>query len=98
MKQKVVLIAAVVAGLVAAVLTRLYLSSKDSEVAAMKARLAERYGVMEVLCYAENVPGGTVISKSQLGTKNVPATGLRGQALTSRPGRVLRRSMMLRHV
>ena len=98
MKQKVVLIAAVVAGLVAAVLTRLYLSSKDSEVAAMKARLAERYGVMEVLCYAENVPGGTVISKSQLGTKNVPATGLRGQALTiENLGDVLGRRIVLGH-
>ena len=98
MKQKVVLIAAVVAGLVAAVLTRLYLSSKDSEVAAMKARLAERYGVMEVLCYAENVPSGTVISKSQLGTKNVPATGLRGQALTiENLGDVLGRRIVLGH-
>ena len=82
MKQKIVLIAAVVAGLAAAILTRFYLSSKDSEIAAMKSRFAERYGVMEVLCYAENVPGGTIISKGQLGTKSVPAAGLRGQALT----------------
>ena len=71
MKQKIVLIAAIAAGLLAAVLTRFYLSSKDSEIAAMKSRFAERYGVMEVLCYAENVPSGTIISKSHLGTKNV---------------------------
>ena len=32
MKQKIVLIIAVVAGLAAALLTRLYLSSKDSEI------------------------------------------------------------------
>jgi pilus assembly protein CpaB len=98
MKQKIVLIAAVVAGLVAAMLTRFYLSSKDSEVAAMKARFAERYGVMEVLCYAENVPGGTIISKGQLGTKSVPAAGLRGQALTiENLGDVLGRRVVLGH-
>ena len=98
MKQKIVLIAAVVAGLVAAVLTRFYLSSKDSEIAAMKSRFAERYGVMEVLCYAENVPGGTIISKGQLGTKKVPAAGLRGQALTiENLGDILGRRILLGH-
>ena len=98
MKQKIVLIAAVVAGLVAAMLTRFYLASKDSEIAAMKSRFAERYGVMEVLCYAENVPGGTIISKGQLGTKNVPAAGLRGQALTiENLGDILGRRILLGH-
>ena len=98
MKQKIVLIAAIAAGLLAAVLTRFYLSSKDSEIAAMKSRFAERYGVMEVLCYAENVPSGTIISKSHLGTKNVPAAGLRGQALTiENLGDVLGRKIVLGH-
>ena len=98
MKQKIVLVAAVVAGLVAAMLTRFYLSSKDSEIAAMKSRFAERYGVMEVLCYAENVPGGTIISKGQLGTKSVPAAGLRGQALTiENLGDILGRRILLGH-
>ena len=96
MKQKIVLIAAVVAGLAAAILTRFYLSSKDSEIAAMKSRFAERYGVMEALCYVENVPGGTIISKSQLGTKRVPAAGLRGQALMiENLGDVLGRRILL---
>ena len=98
MKQKVVLIAAIAAGLLAAVLTRFYLSSKDSEIAEMKSRFAERYGVMEALCYAENVPSGTIISKSHLGTKNVPAAGLRGQALTiENLGDVLGRKIVLGH-
>ena len=98
MKQKIVLIVAVAAGLAAAVLTRFYLSSKDAEIAAMKARFNERYGVMEVLCYKENVPGGTVISKSQLGVKSVPATGLRGQALTvENLGDILGRRILLGH-
>ena len=98
MKQKIVLIAAVAAGLVAAILTRFYLSSKDSEIAAMKAKYAARYGVMEVLCYVENMPGGTIISKEQLGTKKVPAAGLRGQALTiENLGDVLGRKILLGH-
>ena len=98
MKQKIVLIVAVVAGLAAALLTRLYLSSKDSEIADMKARFEKRFGVMEVLCYAENVPGGTVISKGQLGTIVVPKTGLRGQALTMENlGDVIGRRVLLGH-
>ncbi len=98
MKQRIVLIAAIVAGLAAALLTRLYLSSKDAEVADMKARFAKRFGVMEVLCYAENVPGGTVISKGQLGTIVVPKAGLRGQALTMENlGDVIGRRVLLGH-
>ena len=98
MKQRLVLIAAVVAGLAAAVLTRLYLASKDAEIASLKARFEERYGSMEVLCYSENVPGGTIISKAQLGTKVVPKLGLRGQALTlENLGDVIGRKIILGH-
>jgi pilus assembly protein CpaB len=92
------LIAAIVAGLAAALLTRFYLASKDSEIDAMKSRFAKRYGVMEVLCYVEDVPGGTVISKRHLGTKPVPAAGLRGQALTiENLGDVIGRRTVLGH-
>lgn len=85
-------------GLVAALLTRFYLSSKDAEVAEMKQRFAERYGVIEALCYAENVPGGAVLSKKMLGLKNVPASGLRGQALTvENLGDVIGRRTVLGH-
>ena len=95
---KIIGYAGLAAGLAAAILTRFYLSSKDSEIAAMKSRFAERYGVMEALCYVENVPGGTIISKSQLGTKRVPAAGLRGQALTiENLGDVLGRRILLGH-
>ena len=98
MKQKIVLIAAIVAGLIAALLTRLYLSAKDAEIADLKSRFEKRFGVMEVLCYAENVPGGTVISKGQLGTKTVPQAGLRGQALTiDNLGDVIGRRVILGH-
>ena len=82
MKRKIVLIASLVAGLVAAVLTRFYIAAKDAEVRDLKDSINRRYGTMEVLCYAKEIPSGTVLQKSDLGVKSVPAIGMRGQALT----------------
>ena len=82
MKQKVVLAVSIVVGLVAAMLTRAYLSAKDAETRRVINAFNKRHGVMEVLCFDRAVPGGTAISKSDLGLKDVPASGLRGQALT----------------
>lgn len=82
MKRKIVLIASLVAGLVAAVLTRFYIAAKDAEVRDLKDSINRRYGTMEVLCYNKEIPSGTVLQKSDLGVKSVPAIGMRGQALT----------------
>ena len=98
MKQKIVLIAAVVAGLVAAVLTRFYLSAKDAEIDAIKARFNARFGDMEALCFSEDVPSGAVARRDILGTKVVPAAGLRGQALTlENLGDVIGRKILFPH-
>jgi len=83
MKRKIVLIASLVAGVVAAILTRFCMMAKDAEVSELKDAINRRYGTMEVLCFANEVPSGTVLSKSDLGLKTVPALGLRGQALTA---------------
>lgn len=82
MKQKIVLLISVAVGLLAAILTRAYLSAKDAEVRDRITAFNNRHGVMEVLCFAKSVPGGAVISRADLGLKDVPMTGLRGQALT----------------
>ncbi len=82
MKQKIVLIVAVVAGLLAAILTRTYLSSKDSEYSKLKRDFNARHGTIDVLTFMKDVPGGTVIQKADLYERTVPAAGLRGQALT----------------
>ena len=82
MKRKIVLIASLVAGLIAAVLTRFYIAAKDAEVRDLKDSINRRYGTMEVLCYAKEIPSGTALQKSDLGVKSVPAIGMRGQALT----------------
>ena len=83
MKRKIVLIASLVAGLVAALLTRFYIAAKDAEVREMKESINRRYGTMDVLCFNREVPSGTVLQRSDLGLKTVPAIGMRGQALTA---------------
>jgi pilus assembly protein CpaB len=82
MQRKIVLIVSLVAGLVAALLTRTYLTIKENEILAEKKRLVEKYGTMEVLAFTRDVPSGTVLAKSDIGLKSVPKMGLRGQALT----------------
>ena len=83
MKRKIVLIVSLLAGIAAAVMTRVYITAKDAEVKELKDSINRRYGTMEVLCFAGEVPSGTVLSKSDLGIKTVPAIGMRGQALTA---------------
>lgn len=82
MKQKIVLVVAVLFGLTAAVLTRFYLSAKQDEFQQLKDRFRRTHRTMEALCFRKDVPGGTVVAKSDLGEKTVPESGLRGQALT----------------
>ena len=82
MKRKIVLIASLVAGLLAALLTRFYIAAKDAEVKDLKDAINRKYGTMEVLCYTKEIPSGTALQKGDLGLKTVPAIGMRGQALT----------------
>ena len=82
MKRKIVLIASLAAGLIAALLTRFYISAKDAEVKDLKDSINRRYGTMDVLCFNKEVPSGTTLQKGDLGIKEVPAIGMRGQALT----------------
>lgn len=81
MKRQIVLIASLVAGLLAAVLTRFYLSAKEAEVASQKEALLKKYGTIEVLAFKKDVPGGTVLSEAEIGSKTVPKLGLQGQAV-----------------
>ena len=98
MKRKIVLIASLCCGLLAAVMTRVYITAKEGEVEAQKQELLGRYGTMEVLCFAKDLPGGTVLSRGDLGTKTAPALGLRGQALTMENyADVLGRKILLGH-
>ena len=67
MKRKIALIIALVCGALAALLTRFYLSAKDAEVRKIKGFYEEKYGTIEVLCFATDLPGGATLQKSDLG-------------------------------
>ena len=71
MKQSIVLVVSIAIGLLAAVLTRTYLVSKDAEIQQLKADFLKKHQTIEVLCFARDVPSGTILSKSDLGTKTV---------------------------
>ena len=81
MKRKIVLIASLAAGLLAAVLTRFYISAKDAEVRDLKDSLNRRFGMVWVACFKRDVPSGTVLSSADLQLKEVPRIGLQGHAV-----------------
>ena len=98
MKRKIVLIASILAGVLALFATRLYIASREAEVQRQKQALLGRYGTMEAIVFAHDVPGGTALAKRDLGTMTVPAMGLRGQALTlENLGDILGRKTLLAH-
>ena len=82
MKRKIVLLVSLACGLVAALLTRVYLSAREASIDSERQRLLRRYGTIEALVFKKDTPGGTVITKADLGILTVPKAGLRGQALT----------------
>lgn len=81
MKKKIVLIASLAAGLVAAFLTRAYLAAKDAEIVRFKEKLAGRYGTMSAVVFTHDVPSGTILTSADIGALNVPKAGLQGQAV-----------------
>ena len=82
MQRKIVLVVSLVCGLVAALLTRAYLTVKENEIKSEKARLLAKYKTLDVLAFTHDVPSGAVLSKRDLGILTVPGRGLSGQALT----------------
>lgn len=97
MKKKIVLIASLAAGVVAALMTRFYLSAKDAEIQELKAAYKARYGEMWVLCYARDTPSGATLTRADFQLRKVPEVGMRGQALTEEdvPDVVGRKTLVL---
>lgn len=81
MKRTVVLLISVIVGLLAAILTRIYIASSQSEIREEQEALRRRYGTIDALCFLRDTPEGTVLARSDLGIRTVPALGMRGQAL-----------------
>lgn len=83
MKRKIVLIASLACGLLAAVLTRVYIMARESSIDAQRQALLKRYGTIDALVFKKDTPGGTELTTKDIGVLTVPAAGLRGQALTA---------------
>ena len=81
MKRKIVLIASLVAGILAAVLTRFYLNAKDAEVQNIRDTFNKKYGRISVLALKRDLPSGTVLQQGDVGSLWVPRIGMRGQAV-----------------
>ena len=98
MKRKIVLIVALLAGAVAAVLTRFYVAAKDAEVRALKESIASRYGEVRVVVFNRDLPAGTILEQGDVGSLKMPAIGLRGQAVPEEEWRtVIGRKILLGH-
>ncbi len=81
MKRKIVLIASLAAGLIAAVLTRVYLMAKDAEVDELKNKILSGYQKIEVVVFKRDTPSGTVLTRADVGTLEKVDAGMRGQAV-----------------
>lgn len=78
MKNKLILLGAVLFGILAGILHYGYLKSRDREVAAEIARLRERAEPIPVIAAAADLPRGSVLRPRDLGVLEVPASSVRG--------------------
>jgi len=81
MKQKALLIASVLIGLLAAVLTRSYLNAKDREIEKMKADFSRKHAKIEVVAVKKALPSGTVLAKADIGTLSVVEASVKGHVV-----------------
>lgn len=81
MKQKALLIASVLIGLLAAVLTRSYLNAKDNEVKRWKAEFDRKNRRIEVIAVKKALPTGTVLSMDDIGSISVIEASVKGHVV-----------------
>lgn len=84
MKQKFVLIAAIVFGLIAALLTRSWISSKESEYARRHAELTRKTEKTQVIVATRTLPAGTVITTADLANGTVFEISVRGRPVITK--------------
>ena len=96
MKRKIVLIASLACGLLAAVLTRVYIMAREAGVEDQRQRLLKRYGTIDAVVFKRDTPSGTELTTEDVGVLTVPAAGLRGQAVENRDAKsILGRKILL---
>lgn len=81
MKQKLVLIASVVIGLFAALLTRSYLNAKDREIERMKSEFNKRNATIGVCVAKKALPSGTKLTWEDIGGADAIERHVRGRVV-----------------
>lgn len=81
MKQKVVLILSVVIGLLAAFLSRQFLSAKEKQYEKELADLQSQYKTVRVMALKESMPGGTILKREDLKWRRFAQSALREQTI-----------------
>lgn len=81
MKQKIILILAVVIGLLAAFLTNSYLTAKDNEVRRWKENFNKKHAQIDVVCVKRALPSGTVLDLKDIGSIGVFEDAVRGHVV-----------------
>ncbi|MBO7207398.1 MAG: Flp pilus assembly protein CpaB [Kiritimatiellae bacterium] len=66
MKRQIVLIASLVAGLVAALLTSAYISGKNDELKKKEAEMRRKYGEMNAVCFVQRKTKGSIITAEDI--------------------------------
>ena len=89
MKQRVILIASVFIGLIAALLTGQYLSSKDHEYKAKLEQLTRSYRKIPVIAAKRNLPIGSVLTSDDLGIMDVIESAVRGHVVEEKDASTL---------
>ncbi len=81
MKQKFVLIAAVIFGLIAAMLSRAWIKGKQDEYDRERARLFGSAVKVQVVAAARTLPKGTILTMEDIGGTEVFESGVRGHVV-----------------
>ena len=89
MKQKIILIASVAIGLLAAFLTHSYLLAKDREVAKWKADFERRHTKIDVICAKHDLPSGTVLTREDIGVISIFESAYREHVVKADDGLAL---------
>jgi len=81
MKQNIILVISVIAGLAAAFVTMKYFDAKDAEVARLKAEIRSSQRIISIVVVKRDLPAGTVLQREDLGLQDYPEGPVRGHAV-----------------
>ena len=89
MKQRVILIASVVIGLIAALLTGQYLRAKENAYLEKERQLTGKYRTIKVIVTSRKLSTGTVLTSDDLNEMDVIESAVRGHVVEAKDGPVL---------